>query len=123
MAPIGGSLVSDNPSGMALTDLFTFSMQDWSDLDNSFVYRFGYYTSAQIMNNDTNYQNMIILSEWNDDNYVQTILPEGSFNLETQNYEIILVAFVQDTLGAITFSTLAINVFPYSRTKRNLEAE
>ncbi len=56
------------------------------------------------------YNHMVILSEFGNENYVVTLLPEGTYNSTSQKYEVYIVGFVTDSLGAASISTLTLNV-------------
>jgi sugar lactone lactonase YvrE len=103
-APDPGEFVVVPQSGIELSDMFTFACSNWQDSDLPLFYQFGYISQSNLL---LTVRSKLELSS------TSLLLPAG---LEKQNYSLVVVAHIFDSLSASVQSTSQTIVHPLRKT-------
>ena len=96
-------------------------MNGWFDEETPLTFKFGYYLSEADMQKDFNegtQKRMQQLTSWQNNNFVETKLPTGTFN--SKIYELVIVGFVSDSDGAERMVSKTIDVRPAVIKKKRM---
>ena len=119
--PTGGSLVVNPAEGVQSSTRFSVTLSGWQDQDTPVQYLVAYYLSPALYESDVASQSVEsgqhgnYLAARSTRNSISTVLPRPNGENNAQS-EILIVAFVSDSLGATNTVTQTVRVLDSNLT-------